>query len=145
MVLWSAPPYYLYKINTDASLDLHSGWSGVSIVIRNHAGLVLASSVQRLGVGFSVLVVEIMAILKGLQFAVESGLVPVVLKSDSSLAVSAINGDTVFLSEVGLIIHDVVELLRSIPSSAVRFVPRSANMAAHYLARFALRLDSDCF
>ncbi|KAL5747907.1 hypothetical protein ACOSQ2_025204 [Xanthoceras sorbifolium] len=135
MVLWSAPPYYLYKINTDASLDLHSGWSGVSIVIRNHAGLVLASSVQRLGVGFSVLVVEIMAILKGLQFAVESGLVPVVLKSDSSLAVSAINGDTVFLSE----------LLRSIPSSAVRFVPRSANMAAHYLARFALRLDSDCF
>ncbi|KAL5759437.1 hypothetical protein ACOSQ2_018275 [Xanthoceras sorbifolium] len=75
---------------------------------------------------FTVAVVEAITILKGrLQFTIESGLLPAALEFDSLLAISATNGENVFLSEVGLIIHDVVELLRSNPGSSVIFVPRS--------------------
>ncbi|KAL5828705.1 hypothetical protein ACOSQ3_018173 [Xanthoceras sorbifolium] len=121
-----SPSCHHFKINTNTSLDVHSGWLGARIVIRNHAFLVTASSAQRIGVGFSVLVVEAITILKGrLQFTIESGLLPAALEFDSLLAISATNGENFFLSEVGLIIHDVVELLRSNPGSSVIFVPRS--------------------
>ncbi|KAL5789700.1 hypothetical protein ACOSQ2_004588 [Xanthoceras sorbifolium] len=105
----------------------------------------MACCAQQLGVGFSVLIAESMAILRGLQFALSSGLLPALIESDCLLAVSAINSDHVYFFEVGLIIHDIVDLLRCNPGSVVSFIPRSANMAAHHLARFALRLDSDCF
>ncbi|KAL5826332.1 hypothetical protein ACOSQ4_018129 [Xanthoceras sorbifolium] len=108
-----SPSCHHFKINTNASLDVHS-------------------------------VVEALAILKGrLQFTIESGLLSAVLKFDSLLAISATNGENVFLSEVGLIIHDVVELLRSNPGSSVIFVPRSIvvsdnQIPALPLSQFAL-------
>ncbi|KAL5837651.1 hypothetical protein ACOSQ3_014820 [Xanthoceras sorbifolium] len=75
----------------------------------------------------------------------ESSLIPAVLETDSLGVVAAINSPSNYLSEVGLVIFDIVELLGFCLGSKVQFVPRSANIVVHTLARFALSVDRDCF
>ncbi|KAL5856993.1 hypothetical protein ACOSQ3_004451 [Xanthoceras sorbifolium] len=38
VILWSPLPCHLFKINTDASLDVSTGCSSAGVVIRNHEG-----------------------------------------------------------------------------------------------------------
>ncbi|KAK3205121.1 hypothetical protein Dsin_019167 [Dipteronia sinensis] len=56
---------------------------GVGIVIRNLNGQVLASSAQKFAACFFPSVAEASAILKGLRFVVDAGLLPTVLESDA--------------------------------------------------------------
>ncbi|KAL5732981.1 hypothetical protein ACOSQ2_032673 [Xanthoceras sorbifolium] len=110
VILWCPPPCHLFKINIDASLDVSTGCSSAGAVIRNHEGLVMACCAQQLGVGFFVLIAESMAILRGLQLALSSGLLPALIESDCLLAVSAINGDHVYFSEVCLILFMILSI-----------------------------------
>ncbi|KAK2656122.1 hypothetical protein Ddye_009174 [Dipteronia dyeriana] len=66
---WVPPPPGGFKVNTDAALDAQEGCIGVGIIIRNEVGDVMASSAQKVLGGFSVPVAEVVAILKGMQFA----------------------------------------------------------------------------
>ncbi|KAL5741774.1 hypothetical protein ACOSP7_028506 [Xanthoceras sorbifolium] len=91
------------------------------------------------------MVAEDLAMLKGLQFALDSGLLPSILDTDSLAVITAINNPSAYLSKVGLVIIDIVDLLSSCPGSKVQFVPRSANSVDLTLARFALSLDRDYF
>ncbi|KAL5759604.1 hypothetical protein ACOSP7_018124 [Xanthoceras sorbifolium] len=88
---------------------------------------------------------EAMGVLRDLQFAKDSGLLPAMLETGAQVVVTAINNPTVILSEVGLVIHDIVELLRLCPNSRIMFMPRSTNLVAHSLAKFALGIERDCF
>ncbi|KAK3198328.1 hypothetical protein Dsin_021743 [Dipteronia sinensis] len=70
-------------------------------------GQVMGTTAQRMGVSLSPKVAEAMTILKGIEFTVESGLVPVLVESDSLGVVTLINSGTPNLAEIGLICKDV--------------------------------------
>ena len=70
-----------YKINSDAALDMVGHTVGVGVVIRNSDGLVMASNSQEIATTFSPQVAEAVAICRGLQLAVDSGLIPCMLES----------------------------------------------------------------
>ncbi|KAK2641378.1 hypothetical protein Ddye_023141 [Dipteronia dyeriana] len=55
----------------------------MGLVIRDHHGGVWAASAQRLHASFSPLIAEAMAILCGLDFASDTGLLPVILETDA--------------------------------------------------------------
>ncbi|KAL5831886.1 hypothetical protein ACOSQ4_017240 [Xanthoceras sorbifolium] len=86
---WSPPPPGSWKINTDAAVDSARGFIGVGIIICNHLGLL----------------VEGAAFLRGIRFAVASGLVLASLESDAAAVVASVNRGSSIRSEFGLILH----------------------------------------
>ncbi|KAK2645878.1 hypothetical protein Ddye_021073 [Dipteronia dyeriana] len=61
------------------------------------------------------------------------------------VVVSLINSCSSTLDEIGLIIDDISDLMLSSPQCKVCFISRKANMAAHFLAKIGLSLETDCF
>ncbi|KAK3200721.1 hypothetical protein Dsin_024136 [Dipteronia sinensis] len=100
-----------------------NGRVGLGIIVRDAAGNVLASSAQRVLAGFSIESAEAMAVCKGLLFAEDSGLLPVLVETDALVVVNFIKSGRAPLSDVGLIIDDILRFLDRNPSCKVAFVP----------------------
>ncbi|KAL5807743.1 hypothetical protein ACOSQ3_028434 [Xanthoceras sorbifolium] len=126
-------------------MDLNKNMVGLGIIVQDHSGFVFAASAHKLVAGYSVDIAEALAVLKGLQFALASSFLPANVETDSIAVATTINNPSIYFSEVGLVIFDIVKLLGQCPGSKVLHVPRSVNMVAHTLARFALSLDRDHF
>ncbi|KAK2661231.1 hypothetical protein Ddye_007764 [Dipteronia dyeriana] len=141
---WVPPPPGGFKVNTDAALDAQAGHIGVGI-IRNDVGDVMASSAQKVLVGFLVPVAGAVAILKGMQFACESGLNPSIFESDAQGVVNIINSRVPPLSEIGMVIYDILRLLDGPLTFAVAFVSRTANSTAHGLAKLGLKVVNNLY
>ncbi|KAK2647504.1 hypothetical protein Ddye_014993 [Dipteronia dyeriana] len=134
-----------YKVNTDAAISNDGIKMGFGIIILNSNGVVMASSVQSLNSRFPHQMAEAMAIFKGLQFAVETGLVPCVMESDAQVVINHLNSVVAPLSDVGLIIQDIFSFCEKSLSCFFNFVPRNGNMVAHYLAKLGLSSWIDNF
>ncbi|KAK2649997.1 hypothetical protein Ddye_017486 [Dipteronia dyeriana] len=144
-VKWRPPVGGFYKINTDATLVEGKTVVGVGAVIRNHLGQVMASTAQRLEVSISTKLAEAMAILRGIVFTVDSGLVPTVIESNALSVVSLINSGSPNLTELGLVCGDIAKHIQDGVITAVGFIPRKAKVVAHTLAKMALSIDQDRF
>ncbi|KAK1551128.1 hypothetical protein Q3G72_030748 [Acer saccharum] len=113
MVRWIPPPPWVFKINSDAAMDVKLGKVGVGIIIRNVRGDVLSSSPQPISAGFGVQIAECVALLRGLQLGVSLGLVPCIVESDALTVVNLVNSNQPPPAEIGIAIQDVILLLRS--------------------------------
>ncbi|KAK2664583.1 hypothetical protein Ddye_003157 [Dipteronia dyeriana] len=129
---WVPPDHNLYKLNCDVALD--SIHVGLGMVIRDSLGEVLVTSAQRLVSNVSPQIAKAMAIFKGLQFAMNNGLLPVVIELDAQGVVNYINNDLDSAAELGLIIWDIKDLLQMSSSIVVVYASRKANMVAHNLS-----------
>ncbi|KAK3184746.1 hypothetical protein Dsin_032032 [Dipteronia sinensis] len=83
----------VYKLNTDAAVNSKNNCVGQGLVIRNHRGMVMASSAQNMDMLVTPYVAEAMAILKGLVFVVDIGLLPVAVETDALNVVNLIKSD----------------------------------------------------
>ncbi|KAL5794703.1 hypothetical protein ACOSP7_003297 [Xanthoceras sorbifolium] len=72
----------------------------------------------------------------------ELGFHPVGFESDASSVISSILSRDPPLSEVGLVISDILALVSSLSVSHISFAPRSCNGVAHQLARFSLSIPN---
>ncbi|KAK2665436.1 hypothetical protein Ddye_004010 [Dipteronia dyeriana] len=118
---------------------------GFGIIIRTHKREVMASSAQFVKADYSPQLAEAIAILSGLIFMHDSGLLPCAVESDAQVIVNFINLGATPLSEVGLVIHDIILFLGSNCVCSVSFVHRIANMVAHCLTKFSLSAVHDFF
>ncbi|KAK3224148.1 hypothetical protein Dsin_011173 [Dipteronia sinensis] len=82
-IRWKPPTSGTYKLNIDAALEVQHLPVGLGTVIRDHMGFVMASSAQRVEANFTPQIAEAMAISRGLKFAVDSGLFPIMVESDA--------------------------------------------------------------
>ncbi|KAK2638130.1 hypothetical protein Ddye_025925 [Dipteronia dyeriana] len=117
---------------------------GVGIVFRDLNGQPVGSSAQNIEACFSPSIAEAVAILRGLRFVVDAGLLPIVLESDTKWVVDLVNSDNKSNSDIGIIVKDILVLARKFNIS-VSFVPRYANTAAHLLVKFALKSTVEWF
>ncbi|KAH7560629.1 hypothetical protein JRO89_XS10G0057200 [Xanthoceras sorbifolium] len=115
---WSPPPPGSWKINTDAAVDSARGFIGL---------------------------VEGAAFLRGIRFAVASGLVLASLESDAAAVVASVNRGSSIRSEFGLILHYIREALSVSLVSPVCFVLRVCSQVAHAIVKLAMSLDSNLF
>ncbi|KAK2659903.1 hypothetical protein Ddye_006436 [Dipteronia dyeriana] len=125
---WKVPHARVFKINTDAALNTQQKVSGIGLVIRDCNG-------HNFGVCYRPEIAEAMAILRGLQLALKTGLVSASLESDALTVVNMIGTNTVPGSDVGVIIYDILGVLGDSCFSSITFVPRLANKVAHSLAK----------
>ena len=77
---------------------------GLSIIVWNDHGLVIATLSQQIPLPASVEMEEVLATRRALFFAQELGFNNLVLEDDSELVFSAINGDSMLLFELGHIL-----------------------------------------
>uniref|UniRef100_A0A803QU41 RNase H type-1 domain-containing protein n=1 Tax=Cannabis sativa TaxID=3483 RepID=A0A803QU41_CANSA len=57
--------------------------------------------------------------------------------------VTAINNGEMYFNKLGALFEDVIALLSKFPGAVLSHVARSENLAAHGLAKHALRLDDE--
>ncbi|KAL5758152.1 hypothetical protein ACOSP7_020763 [Xanthoceras sorbifolium] len=141
-ILWAAPSPGWFKINSDAAVDSVNKRVSFGVVIRDSYGHILAALAEPYPVLVSVVVAEAMVIRRGLQFASALGFHPVGFESDASSAISSILNKDPPLSEVGLVISDILALVSSLSVSHISFTPRSYNGVAHQLVRFGLSIPN---
>ncbi|KAL5838434.1 hypothetical protein ACOSQ3_015603 [Xanthoceras sorbifolium] len=98
----------------------------------------MAALVQSFPLLVSVEVAEAMAILRGIQLASKLGVLPIDVEYDASSMVSMIIAESPSLSDVELVIADILQLKFSLSISQTSFVSRSCNRVAHKLAKFGL-------
>ncbi|KAK2662089.1 hypothetical protein Ddye_000663 [Dipteronia dyeriana] len=115
----------------------------LGVIIRDSVDNVMASSAQSLWAGLSPQSTEAIVLLRGLLLARNSGLWPCSIESDTEVVVNLVNYKSVSCAEIGIIIQDILSLLNDFSGCIVSFVPRVANMVAHYLAKVGLSSDSD--
>ncbi|KAK2645797.1 hypothetical protein Ddye_020992 [Dipteronia dyeriana] len=111
---WVVPPIGSYKINIDVTLRK----------------------------GEQPQVLEALAILHGLQLVMEVRLVPTVLESDAQLVVKAIGLKDTTGVEVGVVIHDSLDVLSYANIGSISFVSRVCTNA-HSLAKLALNIEGE--
>ncbi|KAK3210463.1 hypothetical protein Dsin_015169 [Dipteronia sinensis] len=110
-------------MNVDAAVDSGNWNVGLGIIIRDSKGEVLACKAVHLLAGFSPVISEAWAVLHGLRFALETGLVPCYVETDSQVVVNLLRGGIEPFAEIGLVLK--------------------ANTVAHCLAKLALLLVED--
>ncbi|KAI9195822.1 hypothetical protein LWI28_018444 [Acer negundo] len=144
-VCWQPPSSGLYKLNTDASLDSTSQQIDLGMVIRDQEGFIMGSSAQRVDANFSPKVAEALAILRGLIFAVDIGLLPVSVELDTLEVVSLINSGKDISAGIGLFVEEIRGLLLRNTGCSLGFASGKANSVAHSISKLALSVVKDCF
>ncbi|KAK3183021.1 hypothetical protein Dsin_030307 [Dipteronia sinensis] len=76
---------------------------------------------------------------------VETGLWPCIVESDSQIVVSLIKSSNVRLSDICLIIGDILDLVNGQLQCKVCFIPRKANMVAYCFVKLGVSLEIDRF
>ncbi|KAK6116532.1 hypothetical protein DH2020_049737 [Rehmannia glutinosa] len=133
---WQRPPEGTIKINTDASVIKMVG-TGLGAILRDHNGNVIHTIAKKITHEFSIEIAEAMACLEGLTTAKNLQLTSVLIESDCMHMVQAFHRKETNLTYLGSVIEDIRQLSRDFPSFSLRYIPRTANRVAHYLAKFA--------
>ena len=104
---WRPSTQGMVKINCDGATFRDQKKSGVSVVIRDDNGMVLASMSKQLPQLYSALEVEAMAASTALSFASQLGFHRAILEFDSLTLTTALRNNSTFLSPDGLLMKDI--------------------------------------
>ncbi|KAK3188397.1 hypothetical protein Dsin_027958 [Dipteronia sinensis] len=133
---WVNPDVGTFKVNTAAVSNGNHYKTGIGVIVRDHKGLVMGAITQPILSLYSPQVAKAIAILKGIQFAMEKDLLPTVIESDAKGVVELINRGVTPCSDVGVITTDILALLATRPISIV-YSSRPTNIVAVKLAKIA--------
>lgn len=91
---WSPPAHGWSKLNTDGS-NVSSGSAGAGMILRNNMGEIMFSACRALSSCRDALEAELCACMEGLSLAIQRTETPIVIETDSSIAVSMISCEEV--------------------------------------------------
>nr|POE54058.1 putative ribonuclease h protein [Quercus suber] len=134
-VMWTAPGAHSYKLNFDGATFAEDGTAGIGVVIRNEAGLIMASLFQQIPLPTSVIEVEALAARRAMEFALELGFDNVTLEGDSEVLVKTLKNGGNTLAHYGNLIADILFLTSHFSKVQFSFVRRQCKRLAHSLAR----------
>ena len=125
-------------IYADGAARGNPGPAAIGIVIQDQAGSTVATISRQLGITTNNQA-EYQAIIAALEKAVSLGAKNIVLKSDSELVVKQINGlYKIKKTALRPLYQQVVQLIGSLESFTISYIPREQNAAADALANRAL-------
>ncbi|KAK3199857.1 hypothetical protein Dsin_023272 [Dipteronia sinensis] len=142
---WRPPEEGFWKINTDAASCYKDHLIGLGCIIREASSKVKMAAVWKLTAMVSPVVVEALEVKCGIQLAMEAGLVPFQIETDSLQVVNLVSAGSPSSGEVGPIIDEIPGFLHSLPSCSIDHISRKGNTAAHSLAKRALIGSDFCW
>ncbi|XP_041016296.1 uncharacterized protein LOC121258801 [Juglans microcarpa x Juglans regia] len=138
---WNVPPTSFFKLNVDGALFYDNQKAGVGAVVRDDHGQVIMAVSKTEPEVSKAESVELLAMLRGLQFSSQMGLSKIILESDSLILVEALQVEGESLLVLGNLISEVKRMLHQFQEAKVQHVPRMGNQVAHCLARHAWRVQ----
>lgn len=137
MERWSKPVGNSIKINSDAAIFAELNSFGCAMVVRDSSGQLVEASVKKFTGKTSVETAEVMGIREALSWVKQMDVHNVTIESDSLSMIQAIRSAFPCFSYLGRLVKECRVLLSSMQQRNIqlRFVKRSANQVAHYLAR----------
>ncbi|KAE8813400.1 retrotransposon unclassified [Hordeum vulgare] len=138
---WPAPDSNMVALSTDGSFNLEDGTAGSGMILRNCQGDVIFASYRKLFQCNDALESELQAIKEGLQLAFIHASSPVVLQSDSAMALNMIATAGYDRSLYGVLVVEIKNLLWNREVTLCK-ISREQNRVAHCLANFGRSGDS---
>ncbi|KAK4382264.1 hypothetical protein Sango_2889000 [Sesamum angolense] len=140
---WNPPPMNSIKINFYGGLLNRGGAVGLGIIARDTVGLCLAWSSLRLNRGGSVELAEALATREAIRLAHRFRWPRVILEGDCSTLVHKLYSVDLDFSTIGPIVSDIRFFSSFLDSISFFFVKRNDNLAADFLAGYALNQEGD--
>ncbi|KAK0600709.1 hypothetical protein LWI29_017726 [Acer saccharum] len=141
---WIPPMVGSWKLNTDAATCYMECLIGLGCIIRDSVGVVRAAVVKKITAMVPPLMVEAMAVRRGIQLAASEGIGVFHIETDSLQVAELVRKRVVSYADVGPIINDILSSLDALPRCSISHISRRGNLAAHSLAREALSVIEDC-
>ncbi|XP_042950166.1 uncharacterized protein LOC122282279 [Carya illinoinensis] len=113
------------------------GSAGVGLILRDWEGKVIMAVSKRASAVVEPLEVELVAILRGLQFCIPLGLQALTIETDSLILAKELAKPEFANAMFGNIVTDIKQMQSRISVCSILHVNREANESAHRLARFA--------
>ncbi|KAL8131281.1 hypothetical protein AgCh_007272 [Apium graveolens] len=142
---WVAPQSEYMKISADAATFLEYNASGLAFVVRDDHGELLQAHTKLLPGLVSAAMAEAVVIKEVISWIKRTGCSKVVVESDSLIVVQAIRSKTPMVSPLGQVVQSCRDMLAELNTVSLFFVKRSANMAAHALARLSYSFPDRVF
>ncbi|XP_062028568.1 uncharacterized protein LOC133744481 [Rosa rugosa] len=135
---WQKRPVGFVKLSVDAAFDQLSCRAGLGGVFRDHNGAFLYGFRHTFAAAHSARHAELLALVLGVQLAIDNHLTPLLVETDCLDLVSAISSSSL---ELGFLLADLRVLLHDAQNARVLKVGRQANDVAHLLAQEAKHAD----
>ncbi|XP_048498268.1 uncharacterized protein LOC125496756 [Beta vulgaris subsp. vulgaris] len=113
---WVPPTHDFVKINIDASVS-EVYWVELGDVARNSSGEVLFVATMRVKAYWAL---EAKAIARGVKMSMRYELSNLVVESDCQLVINFLSKNTLFLSDLDFVLHDIVLVFLSCPGHMLR-------------------------
>lgn len=134
VVHWVKPQKDVVKISVDAATFSEFSSFGIGLLARDHEGGIIEGRSERFQGDKRPEWAEAVAIKEALSWVKEKGWTRVVIESDCLAVIQAIRSNVSMISPFGQVILECRKMIREL-NIEMFFVKRSANMAAHLLAR----------
>jgi ribonuclease HI len=143
IVEWTKPPLGTIKLNWDASIDKVRNRMGVGVIARDHNGQAIAMFCSTKGGVQDPTMAEAVAVWEAVELAHRLGLRSLVLEGDALEIVQMLKKDGECGTIYGQLVNAAKESLRRWQGWEIQHVSRSANNAAHHLAKLALEQNGN--
>jgi ribonuclease HI len=141
-VKWKPPSHQPYKANFDGAFFKESNEGGIGVVIRNQAGLAIATLSQKLTATHSIKMTEALAARRAILFAKEVGLTNVEFEGDAENVIRDLCSSEIMHFAYGLVIEDAKSMLPAFQDYSLSHTRCSGNMVAHAPARKATQCQT---
>lgn len=135
---WQPPEPGWILANTDGAVAKDATKGGGGVVLRDHDGAFRGAAAHFFPDDGKPDIIELKACRKALQFGRELGVQKIHVETDCREAVCMINGSVKNFSAAGPIVEDIKGLMQGWQGCKVTWKRRSANRAAHILAKLAV-------
>ncbi|PON60210.1 Ribonuclease H-like domain containing protein [Trema orientale] len=141
---WIASPIGCFKLSTDAAVHPAEVYFSIGAVVRDHEGVVVAALAR--GVNGVLLVenAELIALHKGLRFAIDVGCSPTMAECDTSKIVNGLKSLNPLAVNAPLF-SDILSFMSFARCGSCHYIPRCRNRVAHNLASHVFTRPSDMY
>ncbi|KAM6562205.1 hypothetical protein CsatB_022203 [Cannabis sativa] len=138
-------PFSGFKLNVDAAIFASSFKHGFGCVVRNSDGDLVSVFAGIKDGSVAPELAESIGIREALSWLKNNAYTRATIESDSLVCVEAIRSEETLVSAFGLVVDDCKNILKNLSNVSISFVKRSANCAAHYVARHSVALAERMF
>nr|GMD88427.1 uncharacterized protein LOC109155154 [Ipomoea batatas] len=139
---WTKPPHGWLKLNVDAAINKELKTIGLGFILRNDNGRFVAAREQMWQGLYNAKEAEAIAVREALSWIKELNIDYVQVETDALLVIQGLQKNSC-VSSFDLILEDIHKLASHFLCISFMFAKRSANSAAHLLAREAVFI-ADC-
>ncbi|XP_060969607.1 uncharacterized protein LOC133036861 [Cannabis sativa] len=133
------------KLNVDAAIFASLFKHGFGCVVRNSDGGLISAFAGVKDGSVSPELAEIIGIREAISWLKDHASTRAIIETDSLVCVEAIRSEETLASAFELVVDDCKNILKNLFNVSILFVKRSANRAAHYVARHSVSLAERVF